>query len=176
MKMLKTLIIIAAFFIVIGHFLPSVSETRVSIWTFASKKEVYKLVANWRKWPQWSPMLDAPPEYSYEGAKEGVGAQQISVIDSSPMGRAYWNIIKADPDVGITYYCVYVNNNRIRPALTGKMIFETHEDKTKVTWIESTEINYIIFKWIYFFTGPLLQNDLMSDGLTALKDILEKDL
>lgn len=171
MKTLKNIALVAAVFIVVSQFLPSSSETSVSRWTSGSKEEIYQLVANFREWHKWSPMMGNPSEYVYHGAKEGVGAAQSEGFETS---GGYWNIIKADPEIGIKYFGVFTEKDRIKSTLSGEIILETSGDMTKVTWTERTNLNNLFSRWLHLI--PLLQNDLMWTGLDVLKALVERDL
>lgn len=179
MKALKNILFgvagLIALFIVVGLFLPSTWEVKKSVTMAASKERIYKSVANFHQWLEWSPWndsQDASLKYTYEGPEEGVGAQQNWTSDN--MGTGFMKLLEADPEKGIKYE-LFIDMKNFKSTLHGEMTFESVDGQTNVTWTDRGDSgSNIIKKWMSLSMGSMLGKE-MEQGLLKIKEIVEKE-
>jgi hypothetical protein len=164
-----TIIVIA--FIGIGFMLPSEWRMERSIVINATPDRIYPYVANFQTgWPQWSAwdIEYSDSVYTSSGAQEGVGA--IRSWTSAKMGNGFQEIVKANPQEGITFELTMTSYGT---KMLGTITFTPVEGGTLVHWSDVGQMgNNPVMRWMGLFMDRMM-GKMLEDSLANLKQVAE---
>lgn len=174
----KTLIILGAAFalalvtvLVLAVFKPDTFEVMRSVDVKAPPAKVYPLVADFRRWGQWSPYETmGPMERRYSGAPSGIGARYDWQGDKPGMGSM--EIVRAEEP-----HRIELKLDFVKPIEAHNLVDFTFVPKgelTTVTWDMHGPLPYVFKIFHVIFDMDAMVGKDMETGLAALKVIVEK--
>lgn len=175
MKILKifgTILFIVTLLIVgIGLILPAHWTVERSIVINAPSEKIYPYVANFKTgWKEWSAFDYEDPSivYTYSGPDEGAGA--FRSWTSKKMGDGSQTIIRANPQTGIDFV-LRMDQNKF--TLKGKVILESDNSGTKVTWRDEGDSGSNPFMRIMGALMDKMMGETFEKSLATLKEKVE---
>jgi hypothetical protein len=172
--LISLVVVLFGVFIVGGFFIPAEWTVSRSIVIHAGTEKIYPLVNNfkeWEKWSVWNTARDATLKYTYEGAKEGVGAKQTWT--SEKMGNGGMQMTAASQETGVAYDLA-IDMGHMQSTLHGEIAFVAKGDETTVTWTDKSNAGKsFVQRWMGLLVKPMLGKD-MNTSLEHLKALAEK--
>ncbi len=175
MKFLKALLLIililAGIWVTLCLIGPSQLNVSRSTFMETTPAAVYEEVANFNKWPAWSPWAnqDTTMVTSISGSPFGKGAVMEWVSDE--MGEGRQEITAAIPNKVITCMLTFSNMPGDHKA---EWFFDAEGEDTKVTWtMESAEVPFLIRGLLLISGGAKPLADQYDQGLADLKRVVE---
>lgn len=159
--------------VVVGLLLPREWTVERSIVIAAKPEAIHTYVADFKKWPMWSPWSaeqDSSMTYTYEGPETGMDAKQSWT--SKNMGSGWMKIVEANPMTGIRYD-LFIDMGRFQSNLTGGLSYEPAENGTKVTWRDHGDNGYNIVKRYFGLMMDSHMGKELDKGLSKLKQVVE---
>lgn len=128
-----------------AYMLPGDARVERAITIAAPPDKVYAIVADLRRWPEWSPWLETDPatSFSFEGPSEGSG-QVMRWASNNPMvGSGTLRITEATPNVRVKTVSDYSGFG------TSSAVMDIAPDAAgaRVTWIFQTPLPGVIDRW-----------------------------
>jgi len=175
MRLLKWIAIVVAALaavLVLGGMLlsPRFKVTR-SIEVSAPPQKVYELVADPRRWKDWSVWNRRDPnmQITYSGPPSGVGAVWAWKSPSEGDGRMTFTATEPGQRVAFDlYFPDFGTTSR------GELLFQAEGNVTRVTWTMDGDMgNNVLFRWMALFADRMVGKDF-EGGLANLKVVAEK--
>ncbi|MGI9318974.1 MAG: SRPBCC family protein, partial [bacterium] len=96
----KSLLLLAAVFVVVGFFLPSSTSVSRSIEISTSPDKLFAYINDFRQFNRWSPWYGIDPDanYAFEGPAIGEGSKMIWSSEHPNVGSGSQEIIKSEAD------------------------------------------------------------------------------
>jgi uncharacterized protein YndB with AHSA1/START domain len=168
-----TIVTVAAILALVSQLLPRQIHVERSAEIAAPPATVFALLADMRRFNEWSPWVPRDPQTQYEfsGPPTGVGAKMAWRSEDPGVGTGVQEIVAADPDERIEVALDFGDNGtglasyRIEPAGTG----------SKVTWGFDTDLGR---NPIARFMGLMFDEWIGADyeaGLAAMREVAEDD-
>jgi hypothetical protein len=176
MKVLKKiaigLAVIIVLLLVISFFLPSNIHVERSLEIKASPDTVYGMVADLKKWGQWSPWHKMDPNIviTYGEKTEGLGASYSWTSDHSDVGNGRMVISEAVPGEKIKLEMYFMESKD--PAFGG-WIFEKTNEGVKATNTMDMNAGMNPVMRIMGLMMDSMVGEHFEDGLNNLKQIAE---
>ena len=175
MRILKKILLWLAIVIVavsiLAQFLPGKWEVTRTAVVNAEPSQIYPWIANIENWQKWNAFSYNDPEivHTYPAAKSGVGAEDH--WKSKKFGDGSAKILKAYPDLGITYELRFAARG---DASLGSISFgKVEEGKTTVVYSVAGETGRNpVFRIFSQFTDKFL-GDYFEESLGKLKALSE---
>lgn len=174
-KLLKTAFAVVALIgivLTVGSLMLS-SEFQVqrSVTVAASPERVYELVAEPRRWKEWSVWNRRDPamQISYEGPTSGVGAVWAWKSASEGDGRMSFTVAEPGRRLGYDLYFPDFGTTS-----TGEITMAPDAGGTRVTWSMNGNMgSNPMFRWIALFADRMVGADF-EGGLANLKQLAEQ--
>jgi len=175
MKIVKNVLLAAGLLLVaviaVGVFLPSNFEVRRAVEIAAPVPRVYALVAEPRKWTEWSVWNRRDPamQIAYAGPAAGTGARWS--WKSKSEGSGAMEFTHAEPDRLVEYALSFPEFGM---ASRGALVLEPAAVGTKVTWTNHGDVGPNPIKhYLAAFMDRMVGPDFEA-GLANLKALAEK--
>lgn len=171
MRFLKILGLLALLLVLVGAVLVFTTDEQFhverSVVIDAPPEQVHPHVDDFDKWSAWSPFdaADETIEYTYDGARSGVGATRSWTSEQSGAGRQ--TITRSVPQEGVWMELVLEGE----PAEIA-FVFEEVEGGTKVTWRDDFRLEGAM-KLFGLLLDPLVLGPMFEQGLADLKTAVE---
>jgi uncharacterized protein YndB with AHSA1/START domain len=174
-KLLKTTFAVIALIgivLTLGSFMLS-SEFQVqrSLTVAAPPERIYELVAEPRRWKEWSVWNRRDPamQISYEGPVSGVGA--VWAWKSTSEGDGRMSFTAAEPGKRLGYDLYFPD---FGTTSTGEITMAPEAGGTRVTWSMNGNMgSNPMFRWIALFADRMVGADF-EGGLANLKQLAEQ--
>ncbi len=168
LKIILWIVVILIAIVLIGALLlPDKVEMKRSIVIEKPADVVYDQVADFQRWPNWSPWHDTLISYDYAGIKEGEGSSYSWTHEE--MGGGKQEIVKA---VENEYIENRLQFERGGPAKT-RWDFEETDNGTKVTWYIYSGLSFPVERWIFALSAKKHLESYFEKGLKDLKTYTE---
>ncbi|MCA3556590.1 SRPBCC family protein [Aestuariivirga sp.] len=128
-----------------AYMLPGEARVERAITIAAPPEKVYAIVADLRRWPEWSPWIETDPHtaFSFEGPAEGVG-QVMRWASGNPMvGSGTLRVTGATPDVRVATATDYTGFG----TSTAIMDLVPDDAGTRVTWVFQSALPGVVDRW-----------------------------
>ncbi|MBP6731703.1 MAG: SRPBCC family protein [Chitinophagales bacterium] len=174
MSIAKNLIIAFLVILVIAgagiYFLPNTYTLTNSIEINRPVQLVYGQVADFKKWPAWSPWHEKEPtaKFTYDGAPNTEG-QKMS-WDGEKVGAGYMTLVVAGENEALV--CSDVFTRPMDATAKDYWRFEANGDKTNVVWITSGGLKYPFGRLFGLAVDKVVGEDERK-GLANLKKVCE---
>ena len=175
MKVLKwilgVLIALAAVLALGGMLLSPTFKVSRSITINAPPDKVYALVADPRRWKEWSVWNRRDPamEVTYSGPPSGSGA--VWAWKSKTEGDGRMTFTAAEPGKRLGYELYFPD---FGTTSSGDLMLEAAGGATKVVWLMNGNMgNNPLYRWMTLFMDGMLGKDFEA-GLANLKALAEK--
>ncbi len=175
MKLLKWAMVVvlglAAVLVVGGMLLSSTFKVSRSVVVNATPEAVYPLVADPRRWKEWSVWNQRDPkmEVTYSGPDSGAGAAWA--WKSASEGDGKMTFTAAEPGRRVAYDLYFPD---FGTTSRGDLNFAPEGAGTRVTWVMNGDMgSNIIFRWMTLFADGMVGKDF-EGGLANLKLLAEK--
>lgn len=172
MKALKyvgiALIAIVSLFILVGLFLPRQWEVERSILTDAKPSQLYPLVVDLKRWPEWAAWnkeMDPEVKWTYSGPESGTGASWA--WEGPQMGKGAMTITKADEETGV-WIDEKIESDEVNAH--GSITWEPEGDQYRVTWKDTGTLPPVVGG---YFKG-MIENMLGEHFQTGLEKLVAK--
>jgi uncharacterized protein YndB with AHSA1/START domain len=175
MKLVRTILLavglLAVALVALGAFLPSAYEVRRSIEVAAPMQRVYALVAEPRKWSEWSVWNRRDPamEIAYAGPPAGAGARWS--WKSRTEGTGAMEFTRTEQDRLVEYALSFPEFGM---RSTGTLLLEPTTAGTKVTWTNQGDVGRNPIKRYLAVVMDRLVGPDFEGGLANLKTLAEK--
>ena len=128
-----------------AYMLPGEARVERSIAIAAPPDKVYAILAELRRWPEWSPWVEADPHtsFSLEGPSEGPG-QVMRWASNNPMvGSGTMTVTEATPNVRVVTASDYTGFG------TSSAVMDIAPDGagTRVTWVFQSALPGVMDRW-----------------------------
>jgi uncharacterized protein YndB with AHSA1/START domain len=175
MKILKLLglglLALVAIVLVGGMLLSSKFSVSRSVQVAAAPETLYALVADPRKWKQWSVWNRRDPAMAIEYSGPASGAGAVWAWKSKTEGDGRMSFTAADPGKRVVYDLYFPN---FGTTSTGELRFEPNGGGTTVTWVMNGDMGRNpLFHWMALFADSMVGQDF-EGGLASLKAVAEK--
>lgn len=175
MKVVKWILIVVlalfAFLLLGGLLLSPKFKAVASISVNAPPDKVYALVADPRRWKEWTVWNRRDPamEITYSGPPSGSGAGWAWKSKSEGDGRMTFTA--ADPGKLLAYDLYFPD---FGTTSKGDLAFAAEGAATKVTWTMNGDMGgNVLFRWFALFADKMVAKDFDA-GLANLKALAEK--
>lgn len=175
MKIVKGLLIVVAALALLllggGLLLPSTFTVERSVLVAAPADKVYGLVADPRRWKEWSVWnrRDSAMQITYEGPPAGAGA--VWAWKSPTEGDGRMSFTAAEPGRRVAYDLFFPD---FGTTSRGDLRFAPEGPGTRVTWTMNGDMGRNpLFHWIALFADRMVGKDF-EGGLANLKELAEK--
>lgn len=154
----------------VGYFLPKEFVVTREVTVDASEEELYELIGDLKRWPEWGPWKDADPsvEVTLGDKTSGVGASQ-SWTDKDGNGRLVFT--EVDEARGVTFD-LFFNDDAF--ANVSSITYAESGLGVRVTWEMKGSVPVAIAGGYFAFFMPDMIGPLFDDGLAKLKAAAEK--
>lgn len=174
MKVLKWLLILVLGLIALLYagglaLSPKFSVTR-SLQIQAPPDKVYALVADPRRWQEWSVWQDRDPrmEIEYSGPASGAGA--VWAWKSKTEGDGRMSFTVAEPGKRVAYELYFPD---FGTTSGGELRFNAVNGGTQVSWVMNGDMGQNpLFHWMALFADGMVGKDFEA-GLAKLKRVAE---
>ena len=173
-KVLISLGVLAALFVVVGLFLPSTYAVEERVEIKASPEAIHALVGDLTKWNDWAPWLEADPTVvtTLGASTTGVGASQTWTSDE---GDGELTFTASDPAKGIAYDMVFIMGETRAPAACA-MTYEVNGENTTVVWTMEGDMGDsmppVVSGYMTLIMGGAI-GEMFQAGLQKLKTVAE---
>ncbi|MCA3560615.1 MAG: SRPBCC family protein [Aestuariivirga sp.] len=156
-----------------AYMLPGEARVERSAVIAAPPEKVYAIVADLRRWPEWSPWIETDPKtaFSFEGPAEGAG-QVMRWSSNNPMvGSGTLRVTAATPDVRVAMASGYTGFG----TSTAIMDIVPDDAGTRVTWVFQSALPGVVDRW----AGLGIDRTVGAEyerGLAKLKTLAETPL
>ncbi len=172
LKVLGVLVLVLAAIVLLGGLLISPKFSVVRSATIAAPPAVvYELVADPRRWKEWSVWNRRDPQMtmSYSGAASGAGA--VWAWKSASEGDGRMTFTEAEPGRRIAYELFFPD---FGTTSTGALVLSPEGEGTKISWsIDGDLGGNPVSRWFALAMDKLVGKDFES-GLANLKAVAEK--
>ena len=154
-----------------GLLLPGTFAVARSVQVNAAPDKVYAMVADPRRWKDWSVWMQRDPamDVTYSGAASGVGA--VWAWKSKSQGDGRMSLTAAEPPARLAYDLFFPD---FGTTSTGELRFEPAAGGTKVSWTMQGDMGRNpLYHWFALFSDRLIGKDFDA-GLANLKALAEK--
>ena len=157
--------------VAIGYALPSKYTVERSLVIAAPPARIYPLVADPRRWMQWSIWTRRDPamHITYFGPESGTGAGWR--WDSRTEGRGEMTFLSADPEHGFTYKLYFPD---YESTSTGDITLAAVDGGTRVTWSNRGDVGANPLQHYMAAAMDRLVGPDFEAGLVNLKQLAEK--
>ena len=154
---------------VVGLLMPSAWEVSRSRVIDASPETIHAAVADWSRWPEWSPFDKEDPDivFTIDGPATGVGAKRSWT--SPQMGDGSQTITSSDPARGMTFVLEMDGMQ-----LEGEFVYEVVEGGTRVTWTDRGDMGANPFMRLMAPALEGMLGDSFERGLENLAGIVTR--
>lgn len=171
-KALLVLVLVLAAVVLLGGLLisPKFSVAR-SASIAAPPEAVYELVADPRRWKEWSVWNRRDPQMAmtYSGAASGAGA--VWAWKSASEGEGQMTFTQAEPGRRIAYELFFPD---FGTTSTGALTLAAEDGGTKITWTVAGDMGgNPMMHWMALAMNSLVGKDFDA-GLANLKTLAEK--
>ena len=152
---------------------PDTFRVERSIDIHAPADKVYPLIADFRRWPEWSPWekLDPAMKRTLSGAESGTGAVSAwSGNDQAGEGRM--EIVKATPPTHLTIQLDFVRPMEDRNTV--EFALQPAADNTRVVWSMQGDRPFFLKIVTLFVSMDRMIGTDFEKGLAQLKALAEK--
>jgi uncharacterized protein YndB with AHSA1/START domain len=156
--------------VAIGYFLPSAFEVKRSIDVKAPPAKVYDLVADPRRWAQWSAWNRRDPKMDlhFSGPPFGQGAKWS--WKSATEGSGSMEFVRVEPNVSIEYTLAFSDYGM---KSGGTWRFEPVAGGTHVTWTNAGDLGRNPLKHFLAVMMDRMVGPDFDEGLRNLKAVAE---
>ncbi len=172
LKVLGGLVLVLAAIVLLGGLLISPKFSVVRSATIAAPPAaVYELVADPRRWKEWSVWNRRDPQMAmtYSGAASGAGA--VWAWKSASEGDGRMTFTEAEPGRRIAYELFFPD---FGTTSTGALVLSPEGAGTKISWsIDGDLGSNPVSRWFALAMDKLVGKDF-EDGLANLKAVAEK--
>lgn len=173
-KILLVVVILLVGFGIYVNAQSDVMDVSRSVTIAAPAAQIFPYVNNFKKfneWQPWSTNLDPNAQFTFAGPDSGEGAS-FSWKGNSKIGEGTDTIIKSVP-----HELVEVKLEFIKPfkaTNTAKFMLSPQDTGTQVTWNVQGKKNFVSKAMGVFIDCDKMLGDQFDQGLTQLKDLVEK--
>lgn len=149
---------------------PKFKVTRTTV-VNAPPEKVYALVADPRRWKEWTVWNQRDPamQITYSGPPSGSGAGWAWKSKTEGDGRMTFTT--AEPPRRLGYELFFPD---FGTTSTGELLLETAGSGTRVSWIMNGDMgSNVMFRWMTLFADRMVGKDF-DGGLANLKALAEK--
>lgn len=168
---LGVVVALAALLVGVGWFLPGTFSVTRSAEIQAAPDKVYGLVADPRRWKEWSAWNRRDPlmAITYSGAPSGSGA--VWAWQSKSQGDGRMTFTTAEPGKRLGYELFFPD---FGTTSTGEFRLEAAGNGTRVTWVMNGDMGKNpLFHWMALMSDRMVGKDF-EEGLAQLKALAEK--
>lgn len=168
---LMVLLALCAVLLVGGLLLSPKFKVARSISVSAPPEKVYALVADPRRWKEWSVWNRRDPlmQITYEGPPSGAGA--VWAWKSTTQGDGRMTFTAAEPSARVGYDLFFPD---FGTTSSGDLLFVAEGTGTRVSWTMNGDMGKNpLFHWIALFADGMVGKDF-EGGLANLKQVAEK--
>lgn len=156
--------------IAVGFFLPKDFKVSREVSVVASAENVYALVGDLERWPEWGPWKDADAalEVTLGSKTQGVGASQ-SWVGTDGDGRLVFTA--ADPGTGVAFDLLF---NEDAFANKSSITYQESGGELVVTWEMNGSVTAPVIGGYLAWMMPDMIAPMFDDGLAKLKAAAEE--
>lgn len=170
-KILITVVAVLGLLVLVGFLLPGQVHVERSITVSAARDQVFPLVADFKRFQEWSPWAQRDPntKYSFSGPATGVGSKMVWASEQDDVGSGTQEVTKYDAPAFVE------TDLNFGPDGGGVAFFalEEVEGGTRVTWGFDTDLgaNPIARYFGLMFDGMIGPD--YEQGLASLEALVE---
>jgi len=138
----------------------------------ASPATLYPMIADFHRWPEWSPFEKLDPQMKRElsGAQSGVGAV-YAWAGNKDAGEGRMTITEATPDQDVTIRLEFLKP--IPGSSTARFALGPAEGGTQVRWIMEGDHNFVSKAMCVFVSMDKMMGGDFEKGLAQMKTAAE---
>jgi effector-binding domain-containing protein len=176
MKILKwigvILLIVIAFFGIIGIIAPKEFSMSRSIIINSDKANIYRVLADFKRMIEWSPWVKLDPacKYEYNGNAGEVG-HSYTWKGNKNVGSGTMTLTEVKPEEQLSFSLKFIEP--FESESDGKWILKDTTDGTFVTWTFHTHHGFVSSIFMFFMNMEKMLGADYEEGLASLKEVVE---
>jgi len=171
-KILIAILIVVAFFYIIGYFYPAKWSVKRSVKINKSAEEIFPYLNDLHKWSEWYPWtreMDITMTVTYDGPQSGIGAIRKWTGNSVKNGEI--EIIKNEKNSGVWYT---FKSDQTKIVVNGSIRIQSEGEMCEVTWEDTGDSGFSFLT--RFMAGGIDEaiGRYFESGLQNLKTAVEQ--